>query len=104
VTHWRKIPEQLELVLVVVQAAALACIPLVVWLSGKLGKRGAFALIAGVWSVVMLALAARAARARVLGQGPGSAARSRADAVAREPTSSSRAPAWRSRTRRARRC
>jgi GPH family glycoside/pentoside/hexuronide:cation symporter len=62
VTYWLKIPEQIEYVLVVVQAAALACVPLVVWLSGKLGKRGAFALTAGVWSVVMLALAFLPAR------------------------------------------
>ncbi len=57
VTYWLRIPDQLEYVLVVVQGAALACIPLVVWLSGKLGKRGTYALAAGLWAVVMLGLA-----------------------------------------------
>lgn len=57
VTYWLRIPGQLEYVLVVVQGAALACVPLVVWLSAKLGKRGAYALAAGVWGAVMLGLA-----------------------------------------------
>jgi GPH family glycoside/pentoside/hexuronide:cation symporter len=57
VTYWLRIPDQLEYVLLVVQGAALACIPLVVWLSGKLGKRGTYALAAGLWAVVMLGLA-----------------------------------------------
>ena len=57
VTYWIRIPDQLEFVLVVVQGAALACIPLIVFLSGRLGKRGAYALAAGWWGVVMLALA-----------------------------------------------
>ncbi len=50
VTYWLRIPDELELVLVVVQGAALACIPLVVLLSGRLGKRGAYALAAGWWA------------------------------------------------------
>jgi len=58
VTYWVRIPEQLEFVLVVVQGAALACIPLVVFLSARLGKRGAYLLAAGWWALVMLALAA----------------------------------------------
>jgi len=56
VTYWIRIPDQLENALVVVQGAALACIPLIVLLSGRLGKRGAYALAAGWWGVVILAL------------------------------------------------
>jgi len=57
VTYWLRIADQLGFVLVVVQGAALACIPLVVWLSRRLGKRGAYALAAGWWAAVMLGLA-----------------------------------------------
>ena len=66
VTYWIGIPDQIEYVLVVVQAAALACIPLVVLLSGRLGKRGAYALAAGWWAVVMLGLGFIPGTARTL--------------------------------------
>jgi GPH family glycoside/pentoside/hexuronide:cation symporter len=56
VTWWVRIPDQLEFILVVVQAAAIACIPLVVFLSGRLGKRAAYIVTAGWWALVMLAL------------------------------------------------
>ena len=61
-----RIPDQLEFVLVVVQGAVLACIPLVVFLSGRLGKRGAYILAAGWWAVVMLGLAIIPGTARTL--------------------------------------
>jgi glycoside/pentoside/hexuronide:cation symporter, GPH family len=64
VTYWVRIPDQLEFVLVVVQGAALACIPLVVFLSGRLGKRVAYSLTAGFWAAVMLGLACIPATAR----------------------------------------
>jgi glycoside/pentoside/hexuronide:cation symporter, GPH family len=56
-TYWMHMADQLEIVLGVVQAAALICIPLMVWLSGKAGKQRAF--ISGIASlaVVMLGLA-----------------------------------------------
>lgn len=57
VTYWLRIPDELELVLVVVQGAALAWVPVVVLLSRRLGKPGAYALAAGSWALVMLALA-----------------------------------------------
>ena len=57
VTWWVRIPDQLEFVLVVVQGAAIACIPLVVLISGRLGKRGAYIVTAGWWAAVMLGLA-----------------------------------------------
>ena len=57
VTWWVRIPDQLEFVLVVVQGVAVACIPLVVLLSGRLGKRGAYIVTAGWWALVMLGLA-----------------------------------------------
>jgi GPH family glycoside/pentoside/hexuronide:cation symporter len=66
VTYWVRIPDQLEFVLVVVQGAALACIPLIVFLSGRLGKRGAYSLAAGWWALVMLGLAIIPGSARTL--------------------------------------
>jgi glycoside/pentoside/hexuronide:cation symporter, GPH family len=57
VTWWVRIPDQLEFVLVVVQGVAIACIPLVVLLSGRIGKRGAYIVTAGWWAAVMLGLA-----------------------------------------------
>jgi glycoside/pentoside/hexuronide:cation symporter, GPH family len=58
VTWWVRIPDQLEFILVVVQGVAIACIPLVVLLSRRLGKRGAYIAAAGWWAAVMLGLAA----------------------------------------------
>jgi GPH family glycoside/pentoside/hexuronide:cation symporter len=57
VTWWVRIPDQLEYILVVVQGVAIACIPLVVLLSGRFGKRGAYIVVAGWWAAVMLGLA-----------------------------------------------
>jgi GPH family glycoside/pentoside/hexuronide:cation symporter len=57
VTWWVRIPDQLEYILVVVQGVAIACIPLVVLLSGRLGKRGAYIAVAGWWALVTLGLA-----------------------------------------------
>jgi GPH family glycoside/pentoside/hexuronide:cation symporter len=57
VTYWLRIPGELEIVLLVVQGAAFACIPLVVLLSGRLGKRATYALAAGWWAAVMGTLA-----------------------------------------------
>jgi glycoside/pentoside/hexuronide:cation symporter, GPH family len=56
-TYWMRMADQLEIVLGVVQAAALVFIPVMVWLSGRIGKQRAF--IAGVSSlmVVMMGLA-----------------------------------------------
>lgn len=64
VTWWMRIPDQLEYLLVVVQGAAIACIPLVVLLSGRVGKRGAYLATAGWWALVMLALGFLPATAR----------------------------------------
>jgi glycoside/pentoside/hexuronide:cation symporter, GPH family len=66
VTWWVRIPDQLEFVLVVVQAVAIACVPLVVLLSGRLGKRGAYIVTAGWWALVMLGLAVIPGTARTL--------------------------------------
>ncbi len=56
-TYWMHMADQLEIVLGVVQAAALVCIPLMVWLSGKVGKQRAFISGAISLAVVMLGLA-----------------------------------------------
>jgi GPH family glycoside/pentoside/hexuronide:cation symporter len=64
VTWWLRIPDQLEFILVLVQGAAIACIPLVVLLSGRIGKRGAYAVTAGWWALVMLGLGFVPATAR----------------------------------------
>ncbi len=54
---WMGLRGQLDMFLGLVQIAALACVPLVVWLSGKLGKPRAYAASMTSWAVVMLALA-----------------------------------------------
>jgi glycoside/pentoside/hexuronide:cation symporter, GPH family len=56
VTYYLRMGDQLEIVLGVVQGAALLCIPLIVFLSGRLGKQRAFVLGALSWSAVMVAL------------------------------------------------
>ena len=56
-TYWMKMADQLEIVLGLVQGAALLFIPVVVWLSGRLGKQSAYAVGLSWWAVVMLALA-----------------------------------------------
>ena len=56
-TYWMKMASELEIVLGVVQAAALVCVPLMVLLSGRMGKKRAYILGAGTLTVVMLGLA-----------------------------------------------
>jgi GPH family glycoside/pentoside/hexuronide:cation symporter len=57
VTYWLLIPDQLEIILGVVQGSALLCIPIMVILSGKIGKQYAFIIGAASWAVVMMLLA-----------------------------------------------
>ena len=55
-TYWMRMADQLEIVLGVVQGAALICIPIMVWLSGRAGKTRAFMIGAVSLGVVMLGL------------------------------------------------
>lgn len=63
-TYWMRMSDKIDVVLGEVQAAALVCIPLIVWLSGKLGKQGAYAIGLSWWAAVMLALAFLSPQAR----------------------------------------
>ncbi len=56
-TYWMHMADQLEIVLGLVQAVALICVPVVVWLAARWGKQRAY--IAGVawWALVMLSVA-----------------------------------------------
>jgi GPH family glycoside/pentoside/hexuronide:cation symporter len=56
VTYYLRMSDQLEIVLGVVQAAALVCIPLIVWLSSRMGKSNAFILGGISWALVMVVL------------------------------------------------
>jgi GPH family glycoside/pentoside/hexuronide:cation symporter len=56
VTYYLRMGDQLEIVLGVVQAAALICIPLIVWLSGRMGKQRAYVLGGLSWAGVMVVL------------------------------------------------
>ena len=58
VTDWLRIPGQLEYILALVQGLAAGFIVLVVFLSGRLDKRAAYAVSAGSWALVMLGLSA----------------------------------------------
>jgi glycoside/pentoside/hexuronide:cation symporter, GPH family len=56
-TYWMHMADQTDIILGLVQASALICIPLIVWLSGRLGKQGAYAIGLSWWAIVMLILA-----------------------------------------------
>jgi GPH family glycoside/pentoside/hexuronide:cation symporter len=58
---------QLDLFLGLVQISALICVPAVVWLSGKVGKAGGYAVSVGSWAVVMVVLALLSPAAVTLG-------------------------------------
>ena len=65
-TYWMAMADQLEVVLGLVQAAALICIPIVVWMSGRWGKQRAYVVGLVWWAAVMLALAFLPPSARTL--------------------------------------
>jgi len=56
-TYWMRMGDQIEVVLGLVQAAALVAVPVIVWLSGRMGKQVAYMIGAAEWAVVMLVLA-----------------------------------------------
>jgi GPH family glycoside/pentoside/hexuronide:cation symporter len=56
-TYWMHMADQIEIVLGLVQAVALVCVPVVVWLSGRWGKQRAYGLGMAWWALVMLSLA-----------------------------------------------
>jgi GPH family glycoside/pentoside/hexuronide:cation symporter len=58
VEHHLRHPELLDATFAAIQLSALANIPLVVWLSGRVEKHVAYAALVGSWALVMLALAA----------------------------------------------
>jgi glycoside/pentoside/hexuronide:cation symporter, GPH family len=66
VTHWMNMADKLDIILGLVQASALVCIPVIVWLSGKFGKQRAYAVGLVWWAAVMLALAFLPPQARTL--------------------------------------
>jgi GPH family glycoside/pentoside/hexuronide:cation symporter len=56
-TYWMHIADQIEIVLGLVQGAALLCVPAVVWLAGRWGKQRAYIVGVAWWALVMLSLA-----------------------------------------------
>lgn len=56
-TYWMRMGGQIEIVLGLVQVAALVAVPVIVWLSGRIGKKSAYIFGVSWWAVVMLALA-----------------------------------------------
>ena len=64
--HWMNMADKLDIILGLVQASALICIPVIVWLSGKFGKQRAYAVGLVWWAAVMLALAFLPPQARTL--------------------------------------
>jgi GPH family glycoside/pentoside/hexuronide:cation symporter len=66
VTYWMDMAGQLEIILGLVQGSALVCIPVVVWLSGKMGKQRAYIVGLVWWAAVMVALAFLPQQARTV--------------------------------------
>jgi glycoside/pentoside/hexuronide:cation symporter, GPH family len=64
VTYWMQMPDQLEIMLGLVQGSALIFIPVMVFLSGKLGKQKAYIIGLVWWAGVMLVLAFLSPQAR----------------------------------------
>ena len=58
ITYWLNSPDQLEILLGLVQACTLICIPLMVWMSGRLGKTRAYMIGIVSLVLVMIGLAA----------------------------------------------
>lgn len=58
ITYWLKSPDQLDILLGLVQSCTLICIPLMVWMSGRLGKTRAFMTGIITLVLVMVGLAA----------------------------------------------
>ncbi len=56
-TYWMKMGDQIEIILGLVQASALLCVPLIAWLARRMGKQGAYAVGLVWWAIVMLILA-----------------------------------------------
>ena len=56
-TYWMMIPNRLEIVLGLVQLSALICVPVVVQLSNRIGKKGAYLVGLTWWVIVMVTLA-----------------------------------------------
>jgi GPH family glycoside/pentoside/hexuronide:cation symporter len=54
---WMHLKGKLDIFLGLVQFSALVCVPIVVWLSGRLGKSRAYAISVGSWAMVMFTLA-----------------------------------------------
>jgi glycoside/pentoside/hexuronide:cation symporter, GPH family len=65
-TYYMKMGDQIDIVLGLVQGSALIFIPVMVWLSGKLGKQAAYAIGLSWWALVMLALAFLPPQARTV--------------------------------------
>jgi glycoside/pentoside/hexuronide:cation symporter, GPH family len=65
-TYYMKMPAQIDIVLGMVQASALLFIPVMVWLSRRLGKQASYAIGLSWWAVVMLVLAFLPPAARTL--------------------------------------
>jgi GPH family glycoside/pentoside/hexuronide:cation symporter len=65
VTYWMQMPGQLEIVLGLVQLAALICIPIMVWMANRMGKTQAYLIGTGWWVVVMLTLSFLPQRAAI---------------------------------------
>jgi GPH family glycoside/pentoside/hexuronide:cation symporter len=64
VTYWMQMPDQLEIMLGLVQGSALLFIPVMVFLSKKLGKQKAYIIGLVWWAVVMMILAFLSPQAR----------------------------------------
>jgi glycoside/pentoside/hexuronide:cation symporter, GPH family len=58
ITYWLNSPEQFDILLGLVQTCALICIPVMVWMSGRMGKTRAFMTGTITLVLVMLGLAA----------------------------------------------
>jgi GPH family glycoside/pentoside/hexuronide:cation symporter len=56
ITYWMLAPDQLDIMLGMVQLSALICIPIMVLMSNRMGKTQAYLVGVGWWVVVMLVL------------------------------------------------
>jgi glycoside/pentoside/hexuronide:cation symporter, GPH family len=56
ITYWMLAPDQLDLMLGLVQLSALICIPIMVFMSNRMGKTQAYLIGVGWWVIVMITL------------------------------------------------
>lgn len=66
ITYWMRMPDQLEIMLALVQIATLIFIPFMVFLSNRLGKQKAYLVSVSWWVLVMISLSFLPPKAKVV--------------------------------------